>query len=76
MVDYCLCKGGECPIKEKCYRYRAKWDDYIQSYFITPPYLLKLEEVYNCKQWFDTPTKEQEICEEYLDASKWGLNDR
>ncbi len=63
-----MCYGGECPIKEKCYRYRAKPDKYMQSYFVSPPYLNN-KEIPN--SWFDKPTKEQLTCEHYLDASKW-----
>jgi len=35
--DISMCQGDECPLKEKCYRYLAKPNEY-QSYFVTPPY--------------------------------------
>lgn len=33
-----MCKGGECPLKETCYRYKAESEKYGQSYFTEPPY--------------------------------------
>lgn len=35
-----MCKGGNCPLKDLCYRYTAKADEY-QSYFIKEPYTLE-----------------------------------
>ena len=32
MPDITMCKGTNCPLKEKCYRFTAKADEY-QSYF-------------------------------------------
>jgi len=31
--DITLCKGKGCPVRENCYRYKAKPSDY-QSYFV------------------------------------------
>lgn len=31
-------KNFECPLKETCYRYKAKPDEYWQSYFVGIPY--------------------------------------
>ena len=36
MPDITMCKGGNCPHKEKCYRFTAK-PSYYQSYFVEPP---------------------------------------
>ena len=33
-----MCSGGGCPLKDKCYRYRAKPTEFRQSYFGTPPF--------------------------------------
>lgn len=33
MVDMCKCEGKNCKIKEQCYRYTAKADEYYQSWF-------------------------------------------
>ncbi len=33
--DISMCIGGECPIKNKCYRYRSI-PDYLQSYVLAP----------------------------------------
>lgn len=37
MPDITMCYGGDCPYKERCYRYTAKPDEY-QSYFVKPPF--------------------------------------
>lgn len=37
MADITMCQGKECPLKDKCYRYKAKPDEY-QSYFGEPPF--------------------------------------
>ena len=37
MADITMCKGLECPVKEDCYRFNAKADEY-QYYFLEPPY--------------------------------------
>jgi hypothetical protein len=37
-MDITLCKGGDCPLKEKCFRYTAKSNSEYQSYFVEPPY--------------------------------------
>ena len=38
MADITKCKGGDCPLKKKCYRYIALSSDYCQSYFKDIPY--------------------------------------
>lgn len=38
MPDISLCKGTGCPLKEDCYRFKAKPDEYYQSYFAEPPF--------------------------------------
>ena len=35
-MDITKCKGTDCSLKESCYRYTAKPDDY-QSWFTEPP---------------------------------------
>ena len=37
MADITKCKGTNCPVKEKCYRFTAKSDEILQSYFLKPP---------------------------------------
>lgn len=37
MPDIAKCWGGDCPVKENCFRYTAKPSD-RQSYFVNPPY--------------------------------------
>jgi len=32
MPDISMCCNRDCPIREKCYRYRARPDKYWQSY--------------------------------------------
>ena len=37
MPDIAMCQGGECPVRENCWRYIAPADRW-QSYFGTPPF--------------------------------------
>ena len=47
MPDITMCMGGDCPLKETCYRYKAKPSEY-QYYFLEPPF--KDE---NCDHYWD-----------------------
>lgn len=38
MPDITMCKGGDCPLKETCYRYTAKPTPHWQSFFAEPPF--------------------------------------
>ena len=42
MADITMCigekDGKDCPLKETCYRYKAKPNEFWQSYFMEPPY--------------------------------------
>lgn len=38
MPDISMCEGKKCPLKEKCYRYKATPTKYRQSYFVDTPY--------------------------------------
>jgi hypothetical protein len=38
MVDIAMCEGGNCPLKESCYRFKATPSPYAQSYFAEIPY--------------------------------------
>jgi hypothetical protein len=46
MADITKCKGGVCPLKESCYRYKSE-ADIMQSYFIDEPFVLR-EDNYEC----------------------------
>lgn len=37
MPDISMCKGGKCPLKKSCFRYRAIPGSF-QSYFMNPPF--------------------------------------
>lgn len=38
MTDISMCLGGDCTLKNDCYRYRAIPNEYRQSMFRKPPY--------------------------------------
>jgi hypothetical protein len=38
MPDISMCQGKDCPLKETCYRFKAKPNELYQSYFIEPPF--------------------------------------
>ena len=38
MPDITMCEGKDCPLKDNCYRFKAKPSKYRQSYFMNEPY--------------------------------------
>lgn len=53
MPDITMCKGGDCPLKSRCYRYTASTSMY-QFYFSTPPFLIDRGK-FNCDMfWGDS----------------------
>ena len=36
--DITMCLGTNCPYKKSCYRFTAKSSEYMQSYFMNPPF--------------------------------------
>jgi hypothetical protein len=44
MADITMCVGADekrnliCPMRDKCYRFTAKSNEYRQSYFVVVPY--------------------------------------
>jgi len=51
MPDITMCNGGDCPLKETCYRYKAKPSEFWQSYFTEIPYD---EEKKECDHYWKT----------------------
>jgi len=37
MADITKCNGEGCSIKDSCYRFIVKANEYYQSYFVEPP---------------------------------------
>ena len=37
MADITMCKGTDCILKEKCYRYTTTLNELMQSYFVEVP---------------------------------------
>lgn len=56
MPDISMCKGGDCPLKETCYRFKATPSDW-QSYFGETPYN---EEKKDCDYYWKIKEKEHE----------------
>ena len=38
MADITMCTGGDCTMRETCYRFKATPNEYRQSYFANPPF--------------------------------------
>lgn len=38
MPDISMCYGGQCPIKETCYRFKATPNESWQTYFVRAPF--------------------------------------
>jgi hypothetical protein len=49
MADIAMCAGTECPRKNNCHRHTAEYDEYGQSYFVTPP----IKEDGSCEYFWD-----------------------
>jgi hypothetical protein len=52
MADITMCGGGECPLKETCYRYKAEPNEYRQAYFLGEPFV-KTEDYLTCDYFWD-----------------------
>ena len=60
MADITMCNGYRCNMKETCYRYKAKVNEYRQSYFAEVPHKDKVDDDNNT------------ICQEYWEFDKLG----
>lgn len=56
MVDICMCNNEECPLKNRCYRYRAEASQY-QTYFIVDDKLKKDAQEYKCTGYWEIKSK-------------------
>ena len=48
MPDIRMCQGGDCPLKDNCYRFTATPNEWRQSYFSNTPWE---EEEKNCEYY-------------------------
>ena len=39
MADITMCGGGDCPLKDTCYRYKAEPNEFRQAYFFGEPFV-------------------------------------
>lgn len=39
MPDITMCEGKDCPLKEKCLRFKSIPSEFRQSYFLETPYI-------------------------------------
>ena len=51
MADITMCRDEECKLKEECYRYKAKPNEYGQSYFTKSPKVKKMGG-YDCEYFW------------------------
>lgn len=51
MPDIAMCTGGDCPLRDKCYRFLATPNSYLQSYIAVTPYV-KVNGVVECKYFW------------------------
>ena len=63
MTDIMICSGENCPLKKKCYRYKAKINYLHQSYFMEAPYDKKKNE---CVYFFD----KEEMIDQQIEIGK------
>lgn len=52
MVDICMCKNEECPLKDSCYRYRAEASEW-QTFFIVSDKMKKDAQEKKCTAYWE-----------------------
>jgi hypothetical protein len=57
MADIEMCKGTDCPLKETCYRFTAKPNEFMQSYSTAVPYN---KETNTCTEYWNTNEQKNE----------------
>ena len=57
MADITKCEGTDCPLKESCFRFKSKANEYWQAYFTKVPFN---EESDSCEHYW-------EVSEDILD---------
>ncbi len=50
-MDITKCSGNDCPIKDKCYRYTCKTDEYWQSFFSDTPFEI-IDNKFTCDMFY------------------------
>jgi hypothetical protein len=56
MADITMCEGTNCPVKEMCYRFTAKPDELMQSYYSKIPYDFEEGE---CSEYLENEQKNE-----------------
>ena len=39
-MDIQMCTGEKCEMKQKCKRFKGKWNEYMQPIFTQPPFVI------------------------------------
>lgn len=59
MPDITKCEGRQCELKETCYRYTSKPNEYRQSYFTSPPLYINQLGEHQCEYYI--PNDKQNV---------------
>lgn len=59
MVDISLCANSVCPLRQKCYRFRAIPSEVWQAYSMFKPYKLP-DGTFDCDYFWDMTGQEKE----------------
>jgi len=51
MADITMCLGKDCKVKDKCYRFTANKNEFMQSYFLNPPFEIK-DNTFTCEMFW------------------------
>ena len=62
MADITMCKGLECPVKEKCFRFTAKANEYRQSYFVGIPTVEIVDGIEKCLYFLPNDPENPDTC--------------
>lgn len=58
MVDICMCQNEDCPLKDSCYRYRAKASEY-QTFYIVGDKMKKDAQERKCTSYWEVKSDEE-----------------
>jgi hypothetical protein len=72
MADITMCKGTDCVIKLRCYRYTAPACEYRQSYFVNVPLKILSDTDQKCDMFWSNEGRDTGLKVEYTDEQTIG----
>ena len=60
MPDITMCDGHKCPLRFSCYRFTTTPNEFRQSYFTEPPYVMHKDTAICAKYWEQKVIKDED----------------